>query len=83
MSYLQADLAGGATFNPKMWALPSPVLKEAHWILHAENAQQRRQQTLQPDTLQERQAKEVLKHTRLYHKRLVLEATSVCVNWGS
>lgn len=40
ISYWQADQAGGATFNPKIWALPPLVLKEVHWILHAENAEQ-------------------------------------------
>lgn len=48
-----------------------------------------RQQTRQPHTLQDRQAKEalqndrVLKHTRLYHKILVLQATLVCVTGGA
>lgn len=48
-----------------------------------------RQQTRQPHTLQDRQAKEalqndrVLKHTRLHRKTLVLEATLVCVTGGA
>lgn len=50
---------------------------------------QSRQQTLQPNTLQARQAMEVLhnnralEHTRLYHKILVLEAMFVCVTGGA
>lgn len=87
ISYSQADLAEGAAFNPKIWAWPPPVLKEGHWVLHAENAQQAAnptawhtagqasQEVLQNDS--------VLKHTHLYHKTLVLEATSFCVTGGA
>lgn len=86
ISYWQADQAGGATFNPKIRALPPLVLKEVHWILHAENAEQAANPAAQHTAGQAGHGvlhnNRVLKHTRLYHKILVLEAMLVC-NRGS
>lgn len=87
IGYWQADLAGGATFNPKIWALPPLVLEEVRWILHAENAQQAASPAAQHAAGQASQEmlqnKAVRKHTRLYCTMPVLEATLVCAAGGA
>lgn len=87
ISYSQADLAGGATFNPKIWAVPPPVLKEVHGFPMQENAQQAANAAARHTAGQAShkvlQNNGVLEHTRLYRKILFLETTLVCVTGGA
>lgn len=91
--YLRADLAGGRSLDLQSKDASFASTGAQGGALHSMQRMHSRQQTLQPGMLQDRQAKEhnlsllhnngLLKHTRLYYKILVLEATLLCGTGGA